>query len=486
MSSILKNNAYHILGLETSASEKDILKRSKEMINRLKVDDIPEYNLDFDSIEKIRTEDGVKDALRRLQSPKKKIEEYFFWFQIADGIDEQALDFIKLKKYTEAIDTWENVSNTQSTKAFFYKKNLAILYCVLLSNKDNAGYFKSSLSIWKELIESEKFWVSFSKVYKLHDEQTASEDIINDFKNHIVKSLADMYTELHHTHKNNDYISEFQKVFSIKGGKAEESVLGPIYQIINDSTEKLEKLKVSEDGILDAEEKKIIKESIRLVRQELNKLIDLGLYEDSQTKVIRDRVADVLRSLSIDLHNNLNETEVALGLAKIAEEISGTGDSKSKIQADIATLQGNLEYIAKEGNFNKIVDPIMADIKSGNSDKAISKINEYIYKADTDPELKKILTEVKSTLEERIVQHGKPISSAPSMFSINGVGTKIYGDTLYFIVLFIPLCPISRYSLTNNKDGSFNFHGKLELKQWQTYWKYCFIGVIIIWVLSSL
>lgn len=149
-------------------------------------------------------------------------------------------------------------------------------------------------------------------------------------------------------------------------------------------------------------------------------------------------------------------------------------------------MQGNLEYIAKEGNFNKIVDPIMADIKSGNSDKAISKINEYIYKADTDPELKKILTEVKSTLEERIVQHGKPISSAPSMFSINGVGTKIYGDTLYFIVLFIPLCPISRYSLTNNKDGSFNFHGKLELKQWQTYWKYCFIGVIIIWVLSSL
>ncbi len=486
MSSILKNNAYHILGLETSASEKDILKRSKEMINRLKVDDIPEYDLDFNSLEKLRTEDGVKDALRRLQAPKKKIEEYFFWFQIADGIDEQALDFIKLKKYTEAIDTWENVSNGQSTKAFFYKKNLAVLYCLLLSNEDNTAYFHSSLVIWKELVESEKFWASFSKVYKLHDEQTASEDIINDFKKHIVKSLADMYTELHHAHKNNDYISEFQKVFSIKGGKAEESVLGPVYQIINDSTEKLEKLKVSEDGILDAEEKKIIKESIRLIRQELNKLIDLGLYEDSQTKVIRDRVADVLRSLSIDLHNNLNETEVALGLAKIAEEISGTGDSKSKIQADIATLQGNLEYIAKEGNFNKIVDPIMADIKSGNSDKAIAKINEYIYKADTDQELKKILTEVKSTLEERIVQHGKPISSAPSMFSINGVGTKVYGDTLYFVVLFIPLCPISRYSLTNNKDGSFNFHGKLELKQWQTYWKYCFIGVIIIWVLSSL
>lgn len=78
MTTILRNNAYHILGLDISASEKDVLKRSKEIINRLKVDDVPRYDIDLGLFEDFRTEDGAKDALQRLQAPKKRIKEYFF------------------------------------------------------------------------------------------------------------------------------------------------------------------------------------------------------------------------------------------------------------------------------------------------------------------------------------------------------------------------------------------------------------------------
>ena len=124
MLSTLKNNAYHILGLDTSASERDITKRSKEIINHLKADDVPDYDLDIGLFEDFRTEDAVKDALQRLQAPKKRIREYFFWFQIGDGVDEQVLGLFKLKDYLNAIRTWQNASEGQSTKAFFYKKNL--------------------------------------------------------------------------------------------------------------------------------------------------------------------------------------------------------------------------------------------------------------------------------------------------------------------------------------------------------------------------
>lgn len=213
MSQTLKNNAYHVLGLDTSASEKDILKRSKEIINRLRADDIPIYDLDTGIFKNFRTEDSVKEALQGLQTPKKRIKEYFFWFQIADSIDEQAIGLFKLKDYLNAIRIWEHVSTNQHTKSFFYKKNLAILYCLVLSVDDNKDYLHNSLVVWKELIDSDKFWASFSKVYKLHDEQTASEDIISDFKNHVVKYLSDIYTELHHIHKDSDYINEFQQVF---------------------------------------------------------------------------------------------------------------------------------------------------------------------------------------------------------------------------------------------------------------------------------
>lgn len=342
MPSTLKNNAYHILGLDTSAGEKDILKRSKEVINRLKANDSPDYDLDIGMFKDFRTEDAVKNALQRLQAPKKRIREYFFWIQIADSIDEQVLGLFKQKDYLNAIRIWENVSEGQSTKAFFYKKNLAILYCLVLSTEDNEDYLRSSLIAWKELIDSDRFWSSFSKVYKLHDEQTASEDIVSDFKKHVVEYLSDIYTELHHIHKRGDYINEFQRIFSVKGEKIEKSILGPAYQAINRSVEGLEKMEVSKDGLFDKEESETIKKLVASVSQELNKLIDLGLYEDSQTKIMRDRAANALRTVVLDLHNNLSELDKSKGLLEAAVQLAGTESLKNKLKDELEQINKNI------------------------------------------------------------------------------------------------------------------------------------------------
>jgi len=343
MTTTLKNNAYHILGLDTSANERDILKRSKEIINRLKADDNPSYDIDLGLFEDFRTEDRVKDALQRLQAPKKRIKEYFFWFQMADSIDEQVLGLFKIKDYLNAIRTWENASGGQGTKAFFYKKNLAILYCLILSAEDNKDYLRSSLMAWKELIDSDKFWSSFSKVYKLHDEQTASEEIVADFKEHVVEYLSDIYTELHHIHKNSDYINEFQKTFSAKGEKIAKSVLAPAYQAINQAVEGLEKMEVSKDGSFDKSEANTIRELVATVQQELNKLIDLGLYDDSQTKIMRDRSANALRSIVLDLHNNLSELEKSQGLLEVAIKLAGTESLKNKLMGELEQIQKNVK-----------------------------------------------------------------------------------------------------------------------------------------------
>lgn len=343
MSTTLKNNAYHILGLDTSANEKDIHRRSKEIINRLKADDVPEYDLDIGLFNNFRTEDSVKDALQRLQAPKKRIREYFFWLQIADSIDEQVLGLFKIKDYGNAIRTWENAAEAETTKGLLYKKNLAILYCLVLSAEGNKDYLKSSLKAWKDLIDSDKFWSAFYKLYKLHDEQTASEDIINDLKSNVVNYLSDIYTELHHSHKDADYVNEFQKVFSsAKGEKIEKSVLGPAYQAINNAVEALEKMEVSKDNKFDKAESDTIKELVASVQQELNKLIDLGLYEDSQTKIMRDRAANALRSIVLDLHNNLSELDKSEKLLQAAIQLAGTDSLKNKLKGELEQIQKNV------------------------------------------------------------------------------------------------------------------------------------------------
>jgi len=119
MSNIFKNNAYYVLGLDTTASQKDILKRSKEIIKRLKIDDVPEFDTDLDIFENFRTEESVNESVQKLQNPRKKITEYFFWFQIVDNIDEQAFDLLKLKDYDNAILVWKTASLRHHTKLTF-------------------------------------------------------------------------------------------------------------------------------------------------------------------------------------------------------------------------------------------------------------------------------------------------------------------------------------------------------------------------------
>jgi len=339
MSNLFHHNAFHILGLDTSASQRDILKRSKEIVNYLKIDESPEYELDIGLFDDLRTEKSIKEALQRLQIPKKRIKEYFFWFQVADRVDEQALGLFKNKDYLNAIRIWQNASEGNTIKALLYKKNLVILYCLLLLIEDNKDYLKESLRTWKELIDSEKFWKAFSKLYKLHDEQAISQTVINDFKNHIVSDLSDIYTEFYQIHNDSKYVDEFQNQFSVKGEKVEKAVLNPVFQTINNAIEKLEKMKVSEDGVLDEQESNDIKELVGIIQSELNKLIDLGFYDDSQTKTMRDKTANALKNIVLDLHNNLSETGKAISLLNVALEVVGTSSLKTKIKYDIDTLK---------------------------------------------------------------------------------------------------------------------------------------------------
>ncbi len=138
MSNLIANNAYRILGLDSSASQKDILKRSKEIINRLKIDDYPEYDLDIHLPDKFRTEESVNDALKRLQNIKNNLNEYFFWFNISDTVDENAFDYLQYDdatSYDEAISIWKNASDTENStgllsthlKTLQYIKNDAML-----------------------------------------------------------------------------------------------------------------------------------------------------------------------------------------------------------------------------------------------------------------------------------------------------------------------------------------------------------------------
>ena len=410
MSNSIINNAYRILGLDGSANQKIILKRSKEIINRLKIDDHPKYNLDINLSKKFRTEESVNDALKRLQNMKNSLHEYFFWFNIADTVDEDASNYLQssnvksvVKPIDDAIGIWKNASNTESSTGLYYKKNLSILYCLMLFNEDNgkrrrSALLKESLSNWKEIINSDKFWVSFEKSYAVNNDQISNSDTMATFRKNIPKYISDIYHDLYLQYGDKKYVKDFQGIFGTLGDKTEETLLKPIHELIYDTINELRKInlenndtdedKITEinhvcdkcgktvipntyttydDGSILCEDCKIhsrewkekikqeetvqgstkavlrIDRMVKKLELQFDELREIGLYENVQSIVVRDHAAEAIRRASIMIHNEAHMKIKSLDLLNLAIKISGTESIKEKCKSDIETVENFID-----------------------------------------------------------------------------------------------------------------------------------------------
>lgn len=88
-------------------------------------------------------------------------------------------------------------------------------------------------------------------------------------------------------------------------------------------------------------------------------------------------------------------------------------------------------------------------------------------------------------IKERRDKQGTPITEAPSLSTTNGIGTTIYGKTLYFVFFNIPILPLARYNCESTYNG-YRFFGKLKLHTWQKVWQYLIIGTIVTLITTTI
>jgi len=347
MANSLKSNAYHVLGLDTSATSKKILQRANEIVRRLKIDDFPAYDLDIITFKNFRTEDTVKDALRRLQSPKLRIQEYFFWFGCADSIDEQALSHFATQDYPGAIGVWEKGASGDNDVSFRFARYAALTRCLGLLTGGEGDQLEASLQAWKRLLESDAFWSSFSRTYKFDDAYTASDDVFADFRASALGYVSDIYVELQDARKGSDCVYRFQKLFSGTGEKVEKDILNPAFQAIQNAISALDAIDTGEGVKFDAGAAERVRKGVEAIQSELNKLVDLGLFSDSATKVIRDHAANSIRRIVLDLHNHHDEMEKSHKLLAVAAQIAGTDSLKSVLAGELEQIQKNITHDAE-------------------------------------------------------------------------------------------------------------------------------------------
>ena len=393
MTNLITNNAYRILGLDGSANQKDILKRAKEIGVRLKIDDYPKYDLDINLPDNIRTEESVNDALKRLQNVKYNLNEYFFWFNISDTVDENAFENLRYSdaaSFDTAIQIWQNASITNNSTGLLYKKNLALLYCLILFNEENDDYLNESLSLWKEIIDSDKFWTAFEKSFAINNDQVTNSDMMYALKENIVKHTSNIYHDLHLQYENKKYIRDFHATFDTIGEKTEENILNPIHESIYDTIRNMRKIRLKQESDVSEtnktcdncgnpvlpkmykrfedtsilcktcdmekgkERKKRIKEqatvqgssktilqinrTITKLKSQLDQLHEIGLYDNVQSKVVRDDASQEIRHVAIMIHNDMHMKSKSLELLNLAKTIAGTQNVKEKWEIDIQKI----------------------------------------------------------------------------------------------------------------------------------------------------
>jgi len=102
--------------------------------------------------------------------------------------------------------------------------------------------------------------------------------------------------------------------------------------------------------------------------------------------------------------------------------------------------------------------------------------------------------------ERKVLEDLQPISSAPSLYTVNGVGTALYGQrdhdsrtgsyvaTLFFVVLFIPLVPLGCYRVIPQGNRSWSFLGKVPFSNQERWHLRISVGLaaaFILWALAS-
>ena len=105
--------------------------------------------------------------------------------------------------------------------------------------------------------------------------------------------------------------------------------------------------------------------------------------------------------------------------------------------------------------------------------------------------------------EERqaVLKDMEPITAAPTLRTLNGIGTVLYGHrdndertgtyvaTVYFVLLFFPLLPLSAYRVRKGEKGGWYFLGKVPLTSGQRRYKrlvaMAAVLLFVIWGLNS-
>jgi len=492
----IKTNAFRILGVPTNGSLQTILERANELRAYLGIQKVPNYPSDYRPFAlPERTLETLAAAVHRLEDPLMRLFDEATWFHIRDAVDASAEAAISEGSLTQAETIWEAGVRqaTDTATRLHYRHNLAVLnLCAseipLKSPPSPWDVWNRALSTWGPLLANDTFWqhlVAQSPAGRDSRCPTAAPQEVRRSVGHaLARTCSRRAIEALGKGTWGDALawatalatSQFPAGFT---DPALHEVLETLGQHIRAYLEPLQVALQKPDQHNGEIER--LGSRIDFARTIFQQFKPLWTEDTGALRSTADHLAESHRTLALYSANQAKDLTRALEHIEIAIRIASSEGLRIRLQQEAVVLNWNI---------------------ANDAFKAAVQARDYAAAKDAFEKLEKYQSD-EATLEPylealkalRILQDCQPISGTPPLFTIYGIGTKLYGRsgedpengtflaTLYLTVFFVPLIPLKRYRVRDLADGRYEFFGKTRLTNGQKAWAVaaaaaCLMGII--------
>ncbi|CUI18026.1 hypothetical protein PNK_2432 [Candidatus Protochlamydia naegleriophila] len=340
---ILIRNSFNILGLSSSSALKEIRKRSQQLLQLAKIEEVQEFAIDIGHVKEFRNEGDIRLALERVSGIQDRLKEIFFWFEDHRLESRKALELISNGSYQKAIAIFKTAGSD-----WLDKKNLALALMFHAFSSSSMDSFCQSLDAWKLISDSDDFWKFYEKHYLLHDELGTSSSLFEEFRSSLFETLSANAVSFYQQTKNPEAVGVCYSAFGRIGKTADSEVLQPIILRVKKEMEELEKTR---DDVSDAS---VIKKILKKIHKCFSELDKFELAEYSPLIVLKNDTAEKLRSKAVDIYNENADTETARLLLNQSSKLAVSEAVLNKIEADKIQLAKNDAWKRVTDKFEKI------------------------------------------------------------------------------------------------------------------------------------
>lgn len=431
----LGRSAFRILGLAASATYAEILDAPARIRRAARLRNSTALPSDISWLPAApRADADLNAAIGRLQEPQARVQERLLWFHEIDP-----------KTASVALDEWDSVADTLQRTSVLGQHDAALLRLasawLLDPEVRDFPRWAHVVSAWNKLAGTAAYWEALTQTEARGGfERTASAEDIASLRLTAVEVALDGLPSAACTALGAGHLDHVERIIQLLSAPdldvdARRALVGRILRALEDDLE----------------------QRCEQFRRWLNEAV---VHDNESADANRKACDKAARDLELELEPRLTLfTRFA-----VSHE-----DGARRARETMAGCIGALANAYTWANAFTVAE--------SHAENAVALANGM----PAAPRLQRALEDIRKSAEtqrqhERVWKGLEPIDSAPTLYTINGIGSRLYGATdhepfrgsyiatYYFTVLYIPLFPVRRYRVIPT-DGGYQFLGRAPLRQ---------------------